>query len=590
MCRIAGIIDKGSHQIEADIVRMRDAMRRGGPDSAGVYIDKNASIALGHRRLSIIDISEGGNQPMLSGDEGIALVFNGEIYNYLDLKAELQKAGVHFASHSDTEVVLRSYEAWGTTCFAKFKGMFAIALLDKNKNRLILARDHAGIKPLYYYADEECIYFASEIRAFKELKNKWEENPHWRVYFLTYGFLPYSVTTLKGVKPLEKGSFILFNTETLQAEQAFFYEDIYTEEIIDEKEAQSLVRLSLNKAVERHLIADAPIGLFLSGGIDSSLLTILAKQYKSELHTLSIIFDDEKYSEKYYQDIVVKQVGTKHQSFLLDKKQFVDAVPDILNAMDQPSADGINSYFISKFAKEAGLKAVLSGLGADELFGGYPSFRRTKLIKNLKRLPRVLLDRANWISANKYQKVRFLSSNSDVGNYLFNRGYFTTLETAKLFDMDLSEVELILSMEQTRLLPEELSEENKTSFLESNLYMQNQLLKDTDFMSMWHSIEVRVPFLDYDLIKTAHRLSSKLKFENKQGKYLLIKSFAEDLPREIWDRKKKGFSLPFDSWMAESLSQFINTKQTLDIYNKFRNGNLSWSRYWAFQLTQTFNA
>ncbi|MGN6617079.1 MAG: asparagine synthase (glutamine-hydrolyzing) [Ilyomonas sp.] len=588
MCRIAGIIDKRSFQIASDIILMRDAMKNGGPDSSGVFVDEEASLALGHRRLSIIDISEAGNQPMFNAAKDVVLVFNGEIYNYQDLKEELKAAGCYFSSNSDTEVILKGYEHWGTACFAKFKGMFAIALYDKKRKQLILARDHAGIKPLYYYADKTALYFASEIRAFNQLPNKWEENHLWKVYFLTYGYLPQTVTTLKGVKPLEKGSYLIFNTDTLESEQAFYYHDTFSEIITGEEEAKEQIRFALRTAIKRHLIADAPLGLFLSGGIDSSLLTLLAKEYKDELHTLSIIFDDEKYSEKYYQDIIVKKAGTKHDAFLLDKKHFQEAIPDILRAMDQPSADGINSYFISKFAKEAGLKAVLSGLGADELFGGYPSFRRNTLIKNIRQLPGFIINNAHLIPQHKYQKINFLGTESDTANYLFNRGYFTPAETARLFDMDVSEVQALLFGEEFFTSLEQLSEGNKTSYLEANLYMQNQLLKDTDYMSMWHSIEVRVPFLDYDFIKCAHKISSSLKFGNKQGKYLLIESFKDELPDEIWNRKKKGFQLPFDAWMQESLDQFISTEQDQEMHKKFKKGQLNWSRYWTYILSQSY--
>ncbi len=527
---------------------------------------------------------------MINETKDIVLIFNGEIYNYLDLKEELKNAGYHFFSNSDTEVILKGYQYWGTRCFAKFKGMFAIVVYDKKRRQIILARDHAGIKPLYYYSDKTSLYFASEIRAFNQLPNKWEENNLWKVYVLTYGYLPHTVTTLKGVKPLEKGSYLIFNTDTLESEQAFYYQDSFPETITDEEEAKEQIRFTLGAAIKRHLIADAPLGLFLSGGIDSSLLTLLAKEYKDELHTLSIIFDDERYSEKCYQDIIVKKAGTKHQAFLLDKKQFKEAIPDILQAMDQPSTDGINSYFISKFAKEAGLKAVLSGLGADELFGGYPSFKRSKLIKNIRQLPAFIINNAHLIPQHKYQKINFLKTANDTGNYLFNRGYFTPVETARLFDMHVSEVQDLLLQEEFFISLEQLSEGNKTSYLESNLYMQNQLLRDTDYMSMWHSIEVRVPFLDYDFVESAHQISSSLKFDNKQGKYLLIESFKDQLPDEIWNRKKKGFQLPFDTWMQESLDQFISTKQDQEMHKKFKKGQLNWSRYWAYILSQSFQS
>jgi len=588
MCRIAGIIDRTSNEVEQDILRMRDAMKHGGPDSEGVYIDKELNLALGHRRLSIIDISSCGNQPMQSEDGQLVLIFNGEIYNYRELKTDLEKEGYRFFSHSDTEVILKAFDKWGTGCFSKFKGMFAIAVYNRRTNELILARDHAGIKPLYYYHDGSCLYFASEVRAFRSLSRKWKEHPLWKIYFLTYGFLPGHVTTLEGVKALEKGSFMVFDTRTLESKQKYFFRDVFKEEITDEEEAREIVRREIERSVEYHLIADAPLGIFLSGGIDSSLITLLAAKHKKELHTLSIIFEDPAFSEKYYQDIIVGKAGTHHRSFLLKKEEFSKSVPDILQAMDQPSADGINSYFISKYAKEAGLKAVLSGLGADELFGGYPSFRRQDVMKKLMMVPAFIRDKAFFLRGNKYHKISFLGK-GHLGDYLFNRGYFTPRETSRLLDVDETQVENVLYHNGMSYDISELSKGNQTSYLESNLYMENQLLKDTDYMSMWHSIEVRVPFLDIDVMKSVHSISSKIKF-GKQGKALLTESFSNILPEEIWNRKKKGFQLPFDNWMQESLDNFIQTEQEQEIRKQFNKGQLSWSRYWAFLLSRNFHS
>ena len=258
--------------------------------------------------------------------------------------------------------------------------------------------------------------------------------------------------------------------------------------------------------------------------------------------------------------------------------------------MDQPSSDGINSYFISKFAKEAGLKAVLSGLGADELFGGYPSFRRTKLLNRLKKIPSFVLGISDMHSRDKFKKLKFLNQESAVGDYLFNRGYFVPAETARLLELDEKEV---VSQVFNLPMPEflnSISPGNKTSYLESNLYMEGQLLKDTDYMSMWHSIEVRVPFLDYDLIKYVQSIKSDLKFGNKQGKFLLIDSFSDILPPEIWNRKKQGFTFPFDIWMKDNLQQFMQGKQNKLLNKKFREGKLSWSRYWTYLVSQSFAA
>lgn len=587
MCRICGIIDKSNQTLKQDTIGMRDAMHRGGPDNAGLYIDEENSVSFGHRRLSIIDLNESGNQPMFSDDKNIILVFNGEIYNYLLLKAELKSFGFQFSTTSDTEVIIKSYQKWGVDCFSRFRGMFTIGLYDKQKSELILARDHAGIKPLYFYTDE-CLYFSSEIRAFNSVNRKWDENPDWKIYFLTYGYLPDNITTLKGIKALNKGTFLIFNTHTLQYTQHCFFDQNFKEEITDPAEAKQLIKNSLDTAVERHLIADAPIGLFLSGGIDSSLLTLIASKYKKELHTLSITFKEDNYSEKKYQELIAKQVNSHHQSFLLDKNTFVQALPDIMNAMDQPSSDGINSYFISKYAKEAGLKAVLSGLGADELFGGYPSFKRTKLLSRLKKFPGFLFTAAGILQKDKYKKLKYLTQKNAMGDYLFNRGYFVPSETARLLDMNEREVSANINQLKMPEFINRISEGNKTSYMETNLYMQGQLLKDTDYMSMWHSIEVRVPFLDFDLMQNVQRISSALKFGNTQSKFLLIDSYADTLPVEIWKRKKQGFTFPFNEWMKENLDQFMEGKQNQTLNKKFQAGELSWSRYWTYLVSQSF--
>lgn len=587
MCRIAGIVRKKSSGLSNDIMAMRDVMHRGGPDSAGIFIDEGAGLALGHRRLSLIDLSDAGAQPMHSEDGALTIIFNGEIYNYESLKDELQVLGYKFKTHSDTEVIIKAYEQWGTDCFSRFKGMFAIAIYDKRKAELILARDQAGIKPLYYYQDKEQLIFASEIRAFKALNRNWETNNSWKIYFLTYGYLPEPITTLKRVQPLEKGSLLRFNINTYIAIKETFYKDVFTDEIATIDEARHIIKETLTKAVQRHLIADAPIGLFLSGGIDSSLLTLIAKDFKQDdLHTLSIVFNDKNYSEKYYQDIVVNKSGSKHQSFLLDKDIFLDALPDIFEAMDQPSADGINTYFISKFAKASGLKAVLSGLGADELLGGYASFRKSSFVNRSRLLPGKIYRLAEAAPKYKYRKLSFLQRKDAIGEYLFNRGYFSRHSTSQLLDVDITEIDKALEKVIIPSSIDDLNAGNRVSYLESNLYMQSQLLKDTDVMSMWHSIEVRVPFLDIDFIRAVHKINPILKFGNKQGKFLLIDAFKDILPREIWDRSKQGFVFPFRNWIAAD-DNLITSKNPVATAN-YKNGSLDWSRYWTYIISDTF--
>ncbi len=588
MCRIAGIIDKQNSDIKEGIIAMRDAMRRGGPDAEGIYLDEANGLALGHRRLSLIDLSSGADQPMIDDDRQLVIVFNGEIYNFLELRQELLAHGHHFRTQSDTEVIVKAYRQWGEQSFARLKGMFAFALLDKRTDTLLLVRDQIGIKPLYYHFGNGTLHFASEIKAFKALNPAWPENHAWKVFFLTYGYLPEPVTTLKGVAPLPRASYLKVNIKNLSHTLHEYYRHDFTERITDMEEAKHIISTSLDKAMERHLIADAPIGLFLSGGIDSSLLTLLASKYKpNDLHTLSIVFDDVAFSEKQYQDIVVKKSKSQHQYFTLTRDLFLEALPDYINAMDQPSADGINTYFISMYARKSGLKAVLSGLGADELLGGYASFRNTSLVGKSRNVPGFVYKAAEYMPVYKYKKISFLQRKDAVGEYLFNRGYFSPGETSKLLDIDVTEVNKLLDRVDFPDARSVLPAGNKVSSFESDLYMKGQLLRDTDTMSMWHSLEVRVPFLDIDFIRAVHSVNHNLKFGNAQGKYLLIEAFKDILPEEIWNRKKQGFVFPFRNWITSQTHNAFTCKNAV-VNTNFGTGKLDWSRYWTYVVSDIF--
>jgi len=587
MCRIAGIVNLQNSPTEEHIIAMRDSMMHGGPDDKGVYIDEEYHLAFGHRRLSLIDLSSAGHQPMYSSDKKIVIVFNGEIYNYLDIQQDLIQLGYEFKSHSDTEVILAAYQHWGNDCFSKFNGMFALAIFDKPNGKLILARDHAGIKPLYYSFINSALYFASEVKAFKTIDSNWTENKDWRTYFLLFGYIPEPFTTLKNVFSLAKGSYMEIELKTLQHQTKPFFAISYEYKIHSEIEAVEAVRLHLDKAVKRHLISDAPIGLFLSGGIDSSILTLLAKKYSGDqLHTLSIDFDETVFSEKKYQQIIIKSTNAKHQSFTVTKNDFVNAIPDILQAMDQPSNDGINSYFITKYAKEAGLKAVLSGIGADELFGGYPSFSRTGKLKFSSIIPDLILKTAVLFPDDKLKKIQFLSNKKFPGHYLFNRGFFTPDRVAQYLDINKSSVENILNSFQPPDFVKNLHPLEQVCYEETNWYMQNQLLKDTDYMSMWHSVEVRVPFLDKELMHLVYSIHPDIRYNSKQIKHLLIKAFVDILPESIWNRPKQGFVFPFQQWMSNVPLPYNDNPILANMKNGLASGKTHWSKYWCYGLTQ----
>ncbi|RZK39385.1 MAG: asparagine synthase, partial [Pedobacter sp.] len=375
-----------------------------------------------------------------------------------------------------------------------------------------------------------------------------------------------------------------------------FHHENY-ETVIDEREyAEKEVKKILTDAVGRHLIADEPIGIFLSGGIDSSLLTLLADQLQQKnslpLNTVSINFKDKLFSEKAYQDLVLEQVDSKHYEYTLGEQTFSEHFPSAIAAMDQPTADGINSWFINYYAKQNGLKAFLSGIGADELFGGYPSFSRIKILNYLSKLPSFLLKTTINIKRANFRRIYYLHYKNTIGKYLFLRGFFTPDEISKLLNIPISKVDSILKNLPLSNIPSDLGDEEQASWLETNLYMQNQLLKDTDFMSMQHGIEIRVPFLDKELVKLINALSNDVKYKTAKKKGLLIDSFINLLPRKIWDRPKMGFTFPFQQWLngntyfQQQLANCTN-ERAKELIANFKKGDLHWSK--AMAIYQVFN-
>lgn len=591
MCRIAGIVDFKTPPDRTTIISMRDAQQHGGPDDCGIYMDDEFPLAFGHRRLSFLDLSSLGHQPMMDEEKKIVLIFNGEIYNFKEIRNELEQKKYTFKSWSDTEVIIYAYLEWGKECFKRFNGMFALALLDKRSNKLILARDHAGIKPLYYSLQGNQLYFASEVRAFKKIKPAWPENEDWKKYFLMFGHLPEPITTLKNVLPLPKGTVLEIDLPTLKVTSHKFFTLYFNYTISNKEEAIAKVHNALVNATERHLISDATIGLFLSGGLDSSLLTILAKRtIPDNLNTLSIVFENEKYSEKFYQDIIIKKTNAIHRSYLVTEDDFKECLPDIMLAMDQPSSDGINSYFVCKYAKEYGLKAAISGLGADELFGGYDSFNRSRHLNSVRRLPGFLFQLAGVFPDDRRKKIKFLGLKGGMGEYLFNRGFFAPSEVAGLLDCSEMEADMALAQMQERLpvFTKKLLPEEKTSYLETNLYMQNQLLKDMDYMSMWHGIEVRVPFLDRELMELVYSIHPDIRYNMARSKYLLIEAFGSELPEEIWNRPKRGFSFPFEQWMKHVKPEGLSGN-AVELLEGLHRGTIHWSRYWSYVLSQEWS-
>lgn len=571
---------------------MCHAQRHGGPDDEGIYIDPVNQVGLGHRRLSLLDLSEAGHQPMYYQNDQLVICYNGELYNFLELKEELSFLGYQFRSSSDTEVILAAFAAWGTDAFKRFCGMFAFALYNRNTDKVYLVRDQSGIKPLYYSTHKRSLVFSSETRALHHVPHLQEENKDWPVHLLAYGHLPEPVTTLKHASPLPKGFFLEYDLHSKKATLESFSHFSFIEKQSNKADVLQQIRSVFEKAVQRHLLSDAPIGSFLSGGVDSSLLSIVASKYtKEHLNTLSIYFSEGAYSEKKYQDVVLDKLKCNHTGHLLTQEEFTNSLPAIISAMDLPSSDGINTWFISKIAKGAGLKAVLSGLGGDELFGGYPSFDRMKMVIYLQGMPNASLRAGRFSGLKQLKRLPYLSIPGIKGKYLFLRGQYIPSEIARQLNMDERQVWRIL--EDQPSLPDihYLSQKNQASWMELNMYMQNQLLRDSDVMSMAHGIEIRVPFLDADFIRLALQISSPLKYA-ASGKQLLIDAFSDVLPQEIYKRPKMGFAFPFKEWMRNNpwIKEEMETggKEARKAHALFLKDQRHWSQILTLLLTKNY--
>jgi asparagine synthase (glutamine-hydrolysing) len=591
MCRIAGLVSNRLHidQIKTIVNTMCNALQHGGPDDEGIYADEKAGLSFGHRRLSIIDLSKNGHQPMADTEQKIWLTFNGEIYNYPDLKKELLILGAKFKSDTDTEVIIQAYLYWGVACFTKLRGMFAFALYDTVKGAVYLVRDTTGIKPLYYFINEGQLAFASEIKAFKVagLNNNIDER--WPVWLLAFGNIPEPYTTLKDTFNLPKGHYLCWNKNGTYAINKYSGPDP-EHFITDVAVACQGIREHLQKAVTRQLIADAPIGVFLSGGVDSSLITLLAKSQLQHLRTVSIFFDEKKYDERPYQDAILNEIKGNNYKHLVKQQDFEKFFPQIMSSMDMPTTDGINSWFISKYAHDAGLKAVLSGIGADELFGGYPSFKRIAYLRYLKKLPALVFKGAQMFNTDSYKRFTYLQHDHPAADYLFIRGLYTPADIAGILNMDEKHVNEILF--GTNNFPDlGPYDQLHAAWFETNLYMQNQLLRDTDVMSMSHGLEVRVPFLDEDFQHFTKQIHPDIRFGNNRPKKILIDSFKSTLPEFVWNRPKMGFSFPLEDWMKRNKNICDETlykgQAAKNFIREFKSGKIHWSR--AFALYQIQN-
>lgn len=584
MCGIVGFLSKNEID-KNEFLSLVNSLNHRGPDDFGTYeIKKNNNVFLGHTRLSIIDLSNNGHQPMKSECSRYIIVFNGEIYNFKEIRNSLKEKGHSFFSTSDTEVILKGFIEYREKIFSKLNGMFAIAIYDTFEDKLYLARDKSGVKPLYYLINDEKLIFSSEIKVLKKYSN--EINNDAKILFLLFGYIPEPITIYKSINIFPSGNYSVYTKNKLD-----FYEfDSYKfspKTTKHEEEIISDIRSLLEKSVERHLISDANIGMFLSGGLDSSVLTAISSKYTSNVKTLSLTFEDKNLSEEYYQNLIVKKYNTEHTNFLVTEDLFKNTFNDFLNSMDQPTVDGYNTYLVSKIASEIDLKVVLSGIGADEIFYGYSTFSKTKKLKKLFKFYNKFIPILKKI--NKLKKLDFLIFNEQIRFYLASRGLFTPNEVSKLLNIN---QEYIYSLVENFLNKNyfvndytQFDDKDLVANFELNMYMKNQLLRDSDIFSMKNSIELRVPFLDKNLVDYVLKIDPKLKFNNT-NKYLLVEATKGLIPSEIINRKKRGFELPYKSW-------FLNNIDEMDINESLKKqfllNKLHWSRLYSLEVLQRFN-
>lgn len=676
MCGICGVVNLSNpNQARALVERMTPTMVHRGPDDEGYF--NHGPVSFGMRRLSIIDLA-GGHQPIFNEDGSVAVILNGEIYNFRELRDQLWDRGHTFTTRSDSEVIAHAYEEWGPECVERLQGMFAFAVFDRRysyregEGTVFLARDRMGIKPLYYcglgIADggfekaehefripdqqansllhgeisrsemanpksairnqQSVFIFASELRTLlssgavpRKLSQSALES------YLLFGSVSEPETLVDGVYSLPPGHFMTVRVgQTLSVSEPECYWNLGVSAARNGHDKQALkhaaenVRAKLEASVRRHLIADRPVGVFLSGGIDSTALAALASREVPGVHTFTVGFREDEFNEARIAERTAHALGTDHRELTLNADDLLSRLGEAMGALDQPSIDGVNTYFVSWAATQAGLKVALSGLGGDEVFGGYSTFQRTPHFQRIRSIGGIVPDglrtamSAAVASATEgigpgdaARKIAALwnEPHSLPDAYFFSRALFTPPQVTELMngngDSD-GKPRWWTWLSRSAEYARKLDPFTAVSCMESQSYLVNTLLRDTDSMSMAHSLEVRVPFLDHELVEFVMRLPESTKLRKGVPKSLLTSALADVLPDEVVNQTKRGFTLPWATWLkgpmkknveqglsefAEPLQQVLDVNEVRNVWKNYLHGQTSWSRPWSlFVLNQ----
>jgi asparagine synthase (glutamine-hydrolysing) len=551
MCGISGIVNiKNIELVKNRLDVMNESMKHRGPDDSGVFNDD--FVGLTQTRLSIIDLSSQGHQPMISNDKNCIVVFNGEIYNFLSLKKQLSDYQYH--TKTDTEVIIAAYQKWGINFIHQLDGMFAIALYDVVQKKLFLIRDRLGVKPLYFYTSENGeSYFASELRTIiKGSGMKPKLNKKQLQDFLTFQTSTGCETLIENISSITAGSYLCITTSS-QDEIRYWQAQSKINASESREQAVLKVKDLFFSAVEKRLMADVPLGAFLSGGIDSSAVVAAMSECGVPINTFNVNFSEGQFSEAKYAQIIADKFKTNHTEINLSPDYFLNLLPQGILSLDHPSTDGLNTYVVSKATKDAGITVALSGVGGDEWFAGYPAFQHfyNKTFQKLKLIPqplRALIAKVAQIKTNETTRKKWEFLSSDLSFY----DLYTTQKSV----FSPNQIKNLLNNSYIKNSNIDIQNVSELSIIEWEKYLMPVLLRDTDQMGMAHSLEIREPFLDYQLIEYVLSLPDEFKF-GKEPKQLLVDAMGDLLPDNIVNRPKMGFVLPYQLWMKNELKTYV---------------------------------
>ncbi len=607
MCGIVGFLSKKFSKV--DLVNMTNSLKHRGPDAEGHYVNLNKGIGLGHRRLSILDLSNAANQPMKSKCGRYMMVYNGEVYNYKEIAKKL--GNINWKTNSDSEVILEAFSKSGVDFVNQLNGMFAIAIYDFQKNKLFLFRDRMGIKPLYYFYDGEDLIFASELKAINLLKLNKKINYNSIYAYLHLGYIPSNNTIYDKVLKVKPGSYIEFKNNELK--EITFWDSkskIKSTTFNDLKSSKLNLKELLTDSIKSRLISDVPIGTFLSGGTDSSLVSAIAQEVNGKpINTFSIGFEDAMYNESFHAKKVANYLGTNHNEFILKEQDALHELESIMEHFDEPFADSsaLPTMLVSKMARKH-VTVCLSGDGGDELFMGYGSYDWARRLKNPLIWP--LRNSIGTVLAHsKSNKIKrgglvFNSPKKNWKSHIFSQEQYFFSEKELDHLLLKGDFSIISSVNKHPQLNRKLNPSENQAFFDLNNYLIDDLLIKVDKSSMYRSLEARVPLLDHNIVEFALNLNSNLKGRKGVQKYILKEILYEYIPKNILNRPKWGFSIPLNKWLKNDLKflivKFLNKeliqeqgimdyKYVSELKNRYFNGeDYLYNRIWALIILNKF--